>query len=372
MNISDDSGNYLPDPGTRLGNNNMIKPYQAVALQTSVLNVPNRGEVQKNLDHIGNMIDLVTHMCGLELPVRLIALGEGAIQGFIDEIINMDQATYIDTMAAEIPGPETDFLAAKAKEKNTYIIGQLKTKMPEFPDRFFNTVFIVDPKGEVIYKYHKNIVLIVEHSTTPHDVYDEWVKLHGDGLDAFFPVAKTEIGNIGGTVGVEGNFPESFRALALNGAEIFYHASLPEPWVSRGIWEVQNRSRAIENTAYMIAPNTGSLEVPGPTGITSIGGALGGRSGIYNYKGDELALSTVVDNAYAAAEINIEALRHYRETARFQNWIPFLRSEIYSKLYDGSLWPKNQPPLQHEEADEIFYDTVTRLKKQGTFTGSGY
>ena len=65
----------------------MIKPYQAVALQTNVLNVPNRKEVQKNLDHIGNMIDLVHHMCGLELPVKLIALGEGAIQGFIDEIV---------------------------------------------------------------------------------------------------------------------------------------------------------------------------------------------------------------------------------------------------------------------------------------------
>jgi len=348
----------------------MIKPYNAVALQTNVLNVPNRNEVQKNLDHIGNMVDLVHHMCGLELPVKLIALGEGAIQGFIDEIVDMDQATYIDVMAAEIPGPETRFLGEKAKEKNCYIIGQLKTRHPEFPDRFFNTVFIVGPSGEVIYQYHKNVVLIVEHSTTPHDVYDEWVKLNGDSLDAFFPVARTSIGNIGGSVGVEGNIPESYRALAMNGAEIFYHGSLPEPWVSREIWEVQNRSRAIENTAYMIAPNTGALEIAGPDGVTSIGGALGGRSGIYGYKGDVLALCNTVDNAYVAAELNIEALRHYRETSRFQNWIPFLRTEIYRKIYDGSLWPKNNPPMQHEEADEIFYDTVKRLKKNGTFTGS--
>ncbi len=348
----------------------MIKPYQAVALQTNVLNVPNRKEVQKNLDHIGSMIDLVHHICGLELPVKLIALGEGAIQGFIDEIINMDTATFIDIMAADIPGPETEYLGQKAKEKDCYILAQLKTRNPNFPDRFFNTVFMVGPTGEVIYQYQKNVVLIVEHSTTPHDVYDEWVKLHGDGLDAFFPVARTAIGNIGGSVGVEGNIPESYRALAMNGAEIFYHGSLPEPWVSRGIWEVQNRSRAIENTAYMIATNTGALEVAGKDGITTIGGALGGRSAIYNYKGDEMAITYAVDNAYVAAEINIEALRNYRETARFQNWIPFLRTEIYKKLYDGSLWPKNNPPMQHEEADEIFYDTVKKLKKNGTFTGS--
>ena len=72
----------------------MIDPYLAVALQTKVKHVKTRNEVQVNLDHIGNMIEMVTHMCSLELPVRLIALGEGAIQGFVDEILDMYQAEY--------------------------------------------------------------------------------------------------------------------------------------------------------------------------------------------------------------------------------------------------------------------------------------
>ena len=241
----------------------MIDPYLAVGLQTKVKHVTTRDEVNVNLKHIGNMIDMVTHMCSLELPVRLIALGEGAIQGFVDEIMDMDQSVYANTMAAEIPGFETDFLGEYAKSKKTFIIGQLKERLPEYKDRFFNTVFIIDDNGDVIYKHHKNIVVFVEHSTTPHDVYDQWIEQHGDSLEAFFPVAKTKIGNIAGTVGVEGSFPEVFRAFALNGAEILYRASLPEPWVSREIFEVQNRSRAIDNTAYMIAPNTGSLIMPG-------------------------------------------------------------------------------------------------------------
>ena len=70
-------------------------------------------------------------------------------------------------------------------------------------------------------------------------------------------MAKTPIGNIAGTVGVEGAFPESYRAFAMSGAEILYRGSLPEPWVSRGIWDVQNRARAADNTAYMIGNNTG-------------------------------------------------------------------------------------------------------------------
>ena len=348
----------------------MIDPYIAVALQTTVRHVTTRQEVDRNLAHIGNMIDLVVHICSLELPVRLIALGEGAIQGFVDEILDMGQAEYTEIMAADIPGWETDALGEKAKQHGCFIIGQLKTKNPKYPERFFNTVFVIDPNGKVIYQHQKNIVLHVEHSTTPHDVYDDWVAEHGDTLNAFFPVVKTEIGNIAGSVGVEGAFPECYRAFAMNGAEILYRASLPEPWVSRGIFETQNRARAMDNTCYMLGVNTGALIMPGGPGEapTTIGGALGGRSGIYGYKGEVLATNTIVDDTYLAGELNIDALRYFRETARFQNWIPYLRTEIFKKLYEQPLWPKNQPPMQHADADKAFKDSIAKLQARGTYT----
>ena len=69
----------------------MIDPYLAVALQTKVKHIKTRDEVQINLDHIGNMIEMVTHMCSMELPVKLIALGEGAIQVFVDEILDQNK-----------------------------------------------------------------------------------------------------------------------------------------------------------------------------------------------------------------------------------------------------------------------------------------
>lgn len=347
----------------------MIDPYIAVALQTTVRHVETRDQVEVNLKHIGNMIDLVTHICSLELPVRLICIGEGAIQGFVDEIMNLSPAQYAEQMATTLPGPETDFLAEKARQKGCFIMGQLKVTLPDFPERFFNAVFIVDPNGELIYTHYKNIVLFVEHSTTPHDVYDDWVKQHGDDFRAFFPVAETEIGNIAGSVGVEGSFPECYRAFALNGAEIFYRASLPEPWVSREIFEVQNRARAMDNTAYMVAPNTGSLIMPNPDypAPTVIGGALGGRSSIVDYKGHVLAHNQIVDDCYVAAEINIEALRHFRENAKFQNWIPYLRSEIFKGMYQEPVWPKNLPNMKHEDAEVVFRDAVTELQKRGVY-----
>ena len=269
----------------------MIDPYIAVALQTTVRHITKRSDAEKNLRHIGNMVDLVCHICSLELPVRLIALGEGCIQGFADEILHLSSAEYAATMAADIPGWETDLLGDKARQHGVFILAQLKEKLAQYPDRFFNTVFLMDPQGTVIYQHRKNVVLFVEHSTTPHDVYDQWVLENGDGLDAFFPVARTEIGNIGGSVGVEGSFPESYRGFALNGAEILYRGSLPEPWVSREIWDVQNRARAADNTAYLLAPNCGALIMPGNP-PTMIGGALGGKSMIVGYKGEVLAQSS--------------------------------------------------------------------------------
>lgn len=345
----------------------MIDPYIAVALQTTVRHVTRRDDVGRNLTHIGNMIDLVCHICSLELPVRLVALGEGCIQGFADEILHLSSAEYTATMAADIPGWETDALGEKARHHGVFILGQLKERLSQYPGRFFNTVFLIDPNGKVVYKHRKNVVLFVEHSTTPHDVLDQWIREHGDGPEAFFPVARTDIGNIGGSVGVEGAFPESYRGFAMNGAEILYRASLPEPWVSREIWEVQNRARAADNTAYLIAPNCGALIMPGNP-PTVVGGALGGRSMIVGYKGEVLAQSSVVDDCYVAAEVNIDALRHYRETARFQNWLPYLRSEIYRSLYDQPVWPKNQPPMDDSGTEKLFRSSVERLQQRGSFT----
>ena len=45
-----------------------------------------------------------------------------------------------------------------------------------------------------------------------------------------FPVVDTEIGRIGTIVCMEGSYPETARGLAMNGAEIMYRPSYPEPY----------------------------------------------------------------------------------------------------------------------------------------------
>jgi len=342
----------------------MIEPYMAVGLQTSFYDIKKREDIKKNLKHICEMIDLAVLACNLELPVKLVALPEGAIQGFGDEIRDADQAEYTKECIIDIPGEETEILGEKAKQYNLFILAQNKAKLPEFPHRYFNTTFIIDPKGEVIYTQRKNIVFVREHSTTPHDVYDEWIKLYGNTIDAFFPVARTEIGNIATTCCMEGSFPETFRGFALNGAEIIYRPSYPEPWLSGEQFEIQNRARALDNTCYVIAPSCGYHYLDENK---TQGAILQGRSMIVDYRGTLIAHNYSTSDTFVAAPINVEQLRYHRAHAKFLNWLPYLKTEIYKIIYESPIWPKNLPPMKHDKADELFYKIVKELQERGIY-----
>ena len=78
--------------------------------------------------------------------------------------------------------------------------------------RFFNVGFVLSPDGEVVLRHHKVVPLLpVEHSVTPHNVWDKWIELYGRNLDAFYPVADTAIGRLGFLMANEGSYPENAR-----------------------------------------------------------------------------------------------------------------------------------------------------------------
>jgi hypothetical protein len=196
----------------------MIGPYIAVALQTTVRHCA-RGQVEKNLVHIGNMVG------GVHMPWNCRAAdraGEAASRASDEILPLLRRATA--SMAAEI----------QAGRRNSSATRRSSTASSSWPSQGAAGIprpllqHGVPSIPRKIYKHRKNVVLFVEPPTAP-GMYDQWVKTHGDTLDTF-PVA-TEIGNIGGSVGVEGRSRE-LPGFALNGAEILYR--LPEPWVSCG------------------------------------------------------------------------------------------------------------------------------------------
>jgi predicted amidohydrolase len=331
----------------------LVKPYTAVGLIPAVRGIRRRKDIKINLEHLKHLVKAASWLSALDIPVRLIAFPEGALQAFNDEVLDLDHVQFARECAIDIPGEETEELGKIAREYNTFIMAQAKARHPDLKDRFFNVGFVINRRGKVILKHYKVSPLFpVEHSVCPHDIYDWWIEKYGRNLNAFWPVVDTEIGRLGIMMANEGSYPENARGLALNGAEVVYRASYPHPATGNEIFEIQSRARALDNNMYIVAPNLGTYYLF-PEETTPID-AFGGRSFIINYKGQIVGRQEYGGGStYVAGVIDIEALRDHRARAQWDNWLKDLRTELYQTLYETPIYPKNlylkRAPMRHAE-----------------------
>jgi predicted amidohydrolase len=348
----------------------VTEPYQAIGLVPTMWGIRRREEIAKNLDHLEHLIKAAFWLGGLDQPVRLVAIPEGALQGFTDEVMDLDHEEYARECAIDIPGPETERLGELARQWDIFIMAQAKARHEEFPGRFFNVGFVIDPAGEVILRHHKLVPLLpVEHSVTPHNVWDRWVELYGETLDAFYPVVDTEIGRLGIMMANEGSYPENARGLAMNGAEVVYRASFPHR--ASDAFVVQTRARALDNNMYVIAPNLGTyyLTVDSETPIDT----FGGHSLIADHQGRVVGeLSYSGSSSWVAGTIDIDALRRFRSNSRWGNWMKDLTTEQYRLIYEQDIYPKNiyldRAPYTHEEYREhVLEPQIRKLQERGIY-----
>src|SRR5919107_1324294 len=82
----------------------MIEPYQAIGLVSTMWGIRRREEIAKNLEHIEHLFKAAFWLGGLDQPLRLVAIPEGALQGFTDEGMDLDHETYARECAIDVPG----------------------------------------------------------------------------------------------------------------------------------------------------------------------------------------------------------------------------------------------------------------------------
>jgi predicted amidohydrolase len=317
-----------------------------VALSPRIVTMKKREDALENTKRICDFMDPAVQVAATEAPVKLVVLPEMAIQGMPMNFAAGNRSAH-EAFAMDIPGPETELLGQKARQLNTYIAAELlMVRDPDFPGHLFNVAFLVSPQGEVVYKRAKATSDAYEGgalgTTNPHDIYDEWVAKKGNGnaLDAIFPVARTEIGNIGYIICHEGAYPEISRGLAMNGAEIIIRATLIDPQVSNGMWEIQNRAHAMFNQVYVISPNLG----PQMDDNGHMYDLFGGRSMIVDNKGRIVAKQEGLapGDSFVSSVIDLEALRRSRMLNGVTNWFKDLRTEQYAAIYEQPIYDKNQ------------------------------
>ncbi len=254
-------------------------------------------------------------------------------------------------LAVRLPNEHTERYMSVAREHKCYIqTGTFLEIDDAYPDFIFNTTLLVGPDG-ILLKYRKvNPWLPWEIHTSPHDIPDY-------PLDAF-PVAKTPIGNIGVAICYDWLFPETIRQLAFNGAEILIRVSAyMDPWGATppmDWWTLFNRTRAIENTCYVVAANQAATMSQFPPF------AWPGGSMIVDFDGRILAQADPGNGEKVVlAPINVAQLRDERNRRMGHNMRSHLRSEIHTYL--------DKPHLPRAEPSDhpLTKDSIERRLREG-------
>jgi predicted amidohydrolase len=152
--------------------------------------------------------------------------------------------------AEPIPGPTSQELARLARELAIYLLGG--SILEEIPgnEKAYNTSLLFGPKGELLASYRKIHLFDVDLA--------QGVSLRESATRAFgssIVVAETELCRMGLTVCYDLRFPELYRGLVTEGAQLIFVPSAFTAYTGQAHWEPLLRARAIENQVYIIAPD---------------------------------------------------------------------------------------------------------------------
>ena len=150
------------------------------------------------------------------------------------------------SLAETIKDNFVNTIAETAKQNHIQVIGSFYEKSTK-KDRVFDTSFVINKSGKVISTYRK----IHLYDALGFRESDKMIS----GSKITKPV-KTSIGKVGMMICYDLRFPEMSRSLATSGSEVLV---VPSAWVKGDMkeehWLTINKTRAIENGCYVIAPD---------------------------------------------------------------------------------------------------------------------
>lgn len=343
----------------------------AVALQVSVTGVnrcpdmaSSRARIVENIARIQGYTTTVSNFCEwfYGAPVRLVALPEYAVTGFP---MQESPAEWREKACLAYDGPEYESLSKVAQDNDIYLAGNVYEVDPNFPQLYFQTCFIIDPSGDVILRYRR---LTSSFEPTPHDVWDKYLDLYG--LDGVFPVAKTDIGNLAMIASEEILYPEFTRMHVMRGAEVIIHPTSEPGSPQMTIKEIARRARAVENMAYVVSPNSASIDdIPIPpytcSAMSKIVGPHGEVITEAGQGGESMSANAVLD---------VGALRRERRRIGMANILSRQAYGLFAESYAQADYHRANFLLEGEEVveppDRLVFrqrqeDTIERLIKSG-------
>lgn len=210
-----------------------MKSYLAAAIQMT--SVP---DLQKNLVQAEELIDLAVRR-GAELvglPENFSFMGE-----------ENDKLTQAEAIARE----SEIFIKKMAQRFQVTILGGSFPVPVGDTGKVYNTTILVNPNGEELARYNK--VHLFDVNVPDGNTYRESsTVVAGQQLPPIH--VSEELGNIGLSICYDVRFPELYRHLSTKGVDIIFVPAAFTAFTGKDHWQVLLQARAIENTAYVIAP----------------------------------------------------------------------------------------------------------------------
>ncbi|MFL2771070.1 MAG: nitrilase-related carbon-nitrogen hydrolase [Rhodospirillaceae bacterium] len=343
-----------------------IEPYQILLAQSHITTVPNVAQADEvittNLDRSISMASKFAGRPDLKLVVFPEYWMTGASFGkSVDD--------FWPKVGIRVDGPHFERLQQFASKTGSYVSGAIFEYDPEWPRRWFNTAFIINPSGDVILKYRKiqcGDINGLLNNTTPGNVYSEYVKRYGE--DGLFPVVKTDIGNLAACICYDTNFPELWRSLTLRGAELIVYPTGEPHNAHRTPWDIAKCAHAAENQIYIASANAGcEAMVPGsPTTFFHRG-----FSKLIGPDGRTRAVADTGGEVPLVAHIDIEALRRERRDKALSvvDKIDYEKAAEMYRNHEGFPldWAIEKPTETASEGISVVMETMARYREQGIY-----
>ena len=176
--------------------------------------------------------------------------------------------------AEPVPGPTANAMAALAAELKIYLLAG--SILEEFPgsEKSYNTSLLFDASGKLLASYRKIHLFDVDLANGV-SLRESATRAHGQAI----VLGHSELCTMGLSVCYDLRFPELYRGLAKQGAQVIFVPSAFTAFTGAAHWEPLLRARAIENQVYVIAPgqfgqSRSSFETHGHTMIVDPWGKI--------------------------------------------------------------------------------------------------
>ncbi|WAC74605.1 nitrilase family protein [Roseateles sp. SL47] len=245
----------------------------------------------------------------------VVVLPELANTGYV--FSSRDEAFALGESATE--GPTTRAWQAVAARLGLHLVAGLTERDG---DRLYNTAVVMGPRG-LIGRYRKLHLWGDEH-------------LFFEPGNLGLPVFHTEVGRLSAVICYDGWFPEVYRLLAMQGADL---VCMPTNWVPMP--QQPAHMPAMANTLAMAAAHSNGMAVVCANRVgTERGQPFIGQSLIVGAQGWPLAGPAAAEGeAVLVASVNLKHSRSARQLNAFNHVLRDRRTDLYDPML-GTGWPR--------------------------------